>query len=124
MRSLPEWQSVNHDTPIPPRVQWRIFRAHEGKCACCGRMIGPGERWQLDHIIALANGGAHRESNLQPLLFMHHLLKTRQDVAIKARNYRKALKHVGIKAKRFTRPLIGTRASGWKRKMDGTIEKR
>ena len=63
---------------IPPRVQWKIFQAFDGKCACCGRIIGPGERWQLDHIIALANGGEHREGNLQPLLFMHHLLKTKR----------------------------------------------
>ena len=35
------------------------------KCALCGRVIGPGDRYHVDHIIPVARGGRHEEGNLQ-----------------------------------------------------------
>jgi hypothetical protein len=36
-----------------------------------------GDKWQLDHIVALINGGEHRESNLAPILDAEHKAKTK-----------------------------------------------
>lgn len=110
-REVEEWIGATDDTKAPPRVHLRIFLKADGRCSCCNRRIGPTEQWQLDHIVALINGGENRESNLQPLLTEHHLAKTRKDVAEKALTYRKRVKHLGIR--RAGRTIPG-------RKFDGT----
>jgi 5-methylcytosine-specific restriction protein A len=65
-RSVPEWIGKTDDTPPPPRVRLRVFEAHNGKCHLTGRKIGPADQWDVDHVLALANGGENRESNLAP----------------------------------------------------------
>ena len=114
MRALPEWQGSTPDAAIPPRVRLRIFERFGGKCMCgCLRKILPGERWELDHIRALINGGAHAENNLCPLLVEHHKRKTKDDVAIKTYNYKRRLAHAGIKQRKRW-PMPGSRDSAWK----------
>lgn len=96
-RTVPEWRGATDDAPIPPRVRLRVFQKFDGNCASCTRTLFPGH-WACDHIIALANGGKHAESNLQPLCDVPcHAAKTGADVAEKSRVYRKAAKHAGIK---------------------------
>jgi 5-methylcytosine-specific restriction protein A len=114
MRSLPEWHGSTPDAAVPPRVRLRVFERFDGTCMCgCFRKILPGERWELDHVYALINGGKHVESNLCPLLTEHHKRKTKDDVAIKAYHYKRRLAHAGIK-RRKSRPMPGSRDSGWK----------
>lgn len=121
-RSVPEWWGKTDDTPIPDRVRLRVFERHNGICHRVGRKIRVGELWECDHIIALAIGGEHCESNLAPILKDAHKEKTREDVALKAKIYRKKAAHLGLKKSR--NPMMGSKASGWKRKMDGTVVKR
>lgn len=122
-RSTPEWIGKTPDTPVPPHVRVRIFDAHGGKCHIAKRKIKPGEPWDLDHIKALINGGENRESNMAPALRDKHREKTAADVAEKSRIYRKRAKDIGVTLRR-SRPMPGSRASGLKRKMDGTVERR
>ena len=72
----------------------------------------PGDAWDLDHIVALVNGGAHRESNLAPALRSEHRKKTAADAKQKAKNDRVRKKHLGIKKPRTIR--------SWRR-FDGTV---
>jgi hypothetical protein len=65
-RSIPEWIAKHDDQAVPPRVRLRVFAAHDGICHISGRKIAAGERWELEHKVALCNGGQHRESNLAP----------------------------------------------------------
>jgi len=68
--------------------------------------------WDCDHIVALINGGEHRESNLAPALREKHLEKTAADVREKSITARKRAKHLGIKKpSRFP----GSRDSAWKK---------
>lgn len=94
-RSVPEWIASSPDAAIPPRVRLRVFQAHGGRCHLSGRLIRPGDQWDADHIIALINGGQHRETNLAPALREVHREKTADDVAIKSKTYRMAAKHAG-----------------------------
>jgi 5-methylcytosine-specific restriction endonuclease McrA len=72
----------------------------------------------MDHIVALVNGGSHRESNLAPALRSEHRRKTAQDVAQKSKDYRVRAKHNGIKKpSRFP----GSRDSKFKKRMDGSV---
>lgn len=100
MRAVPEWVGASPDSTPPPRVRLRIFDRDGGVCHISGRKIRAGEAWQLDHKIALCNGGLNVESNLAPALTAPHKAKTAQDVAEKAIIYRKRAKHLGIAPKR------------------------
>ena len=96
-RSVPEWIGKTDDAKVPPRVRLRIFEREGGICHLSKRKIQPGEKWELDHIVALINGGEHRESNLAPALVQPHREKTRKDVAAKAKSARVRSKHLGIR---------------------------
>ena len=121
MRSVDEWIGKTDDDPIPPRVRLRIFERAGGVCHLSGRRIRPGEEWECEHVLALCNGGEHRESNLAPALVAPHREKTKEDRRIKARNDRIRKRHVGIRRK-STMP--GSKDSPFKRKLDGTIVRR
>lgn len=112
-RSTEEWIGTTDDSAIPPRVRMRVWERAAGKCQGCTRKLRPGEDWQADHVIALINGGANRESNLRLLCDWCHKAKTAQDVAQKAEAARIRAKHVGIK-KKSGRPMPGSRDSKWK----------
>lgn len=122
-RAVAEWIGKTDDTKIPDRVRLRVFLAHDGICHLSGRKIGPADKWDMDHVIALINGGEHRESNLAPALRGKHREKTAEDVALKAKAASIRQRHLGIpKAK--SRPMPGTRASGIRKRMNGTVERR
>jgi len=95
-RDVPEWIGKTPDTKIPPRVRLRVFDAHGGRCYLSGRKIMPGDKWDLDHKIALINGGENRESNLAPALRAPHREKTAADVAEKSKVERIRQKHLGV----------------------------
>jgi len=122
MRSVPEWIGKSDDSPVPLRVRLRIFDRCGGICHLSGRKIRPGDAWDCDHIVALSNGGAHREYNLAPALKEPHKVKTKQDVALKAKINRKRAYHLGLKKK--SRPIPGSKASGLKKGFDGIVRKR
>lgn len=111
-REVPEWRGKTDNDPIPPRVRLRVFHRHNGICHLSGRRIQAGDAWDIDHVVALANGGEHRESNLGPALRDKHREKTARDVAEKAKNDRVRKRHIGIK-----KPRTMTR---WRR-FDGSI---
>lgn len=106
-RALPEWIGKTDDSKVPDRVRLRIFEREGGACWISGRKITPADKWDLDHKVALINGGEHRESNLFPALRDKHREKTRQDVAEKAASARVRQKHLGI------RPAPTMRSAGF-----------
>lgn len=112
-RSVPEWIAPNDDAAIPPRVKLRVWERCGGKCALTGRKLSVGDAYDFDHIIALANGGQHREANLQVVSRDAHKAKSREDVARRAKADRIRKRHLGLQEK-----SRGFRA--W-RKFDGTI---
>lgn len=120
-RSVKEWIGMTDDTPVPPRVRLRVFESFGGTCQECKLKIS-GKRWICDHDLALILGGENRESNLRPIHEACDKSKTAKDVAIKSKNYRVRAKAAGIKLKR-SRLIPGSRGSGFRKKMDGTVIK-
>lgn len=116
-RSTEKWIGKTDDTPVPPRVRLRQFERDGGCCCTCGVKIRPGMAWQCDHVVAIINGGANDEDNLQTLCGGCHKAKTAADVAQKAKSARIRARHVGAARPKSTMP--GSRASGWKRTMRG-----
>lgn len=123
MRSVSEWIGKNDDSRIPNRVRIRVFERYGGCCYRSGSRIFAGDKWAIDHIIALANGGRHAETNLAPILVQPHKEKTKADRKIQSKIYKIKKRHLGLnKPKR--KPMMGTKASGWKRTMSGKWERR
>lgn len=119
-RTVPAWVGKTNDAKIPPRVRLRVIDRQGGKCGTCNRKLGMcGEAIEIDHVVALINGGQHHEANLQALCGMCHAAKTRQDVATKAKTASVRKKHLG--QKETTSPLPGGRKSKWKRKIGGGV---
>lgn len=116
-RSVPEWIGSSPDAKIPPRVRARVFLAHQGRCHISGRQIMPGDAWDCDHVVALINGGEHRESNLAPALRDAHRAKTAEDVADKSKVARIRAKHLGLHKPKSRLP--GSKSSPFKAKIGG-----
>lgn len=100
-----------------------IFTAAGGRCHICeGKIDGVREKWEIEHIISLENGGSNGDDNLAPAHVGCHRTKTRDDRASAAKGRRIYAKHNGLYRPRSVMP--GSRASKWKRKIDGTTVRR
>lgn len=113
-REVPEWIGKHPDQAIPPRVRARVFERYNGICYLSKRKIMAGDKWEIEHVIAIINGGEHRENNMAPALADKHRDKTRDDMALKAKIHRTRNKHIGIAKpktrgfdKRFTKGFDG-----------------
>lgn len=105
-RAVSEWIGKTPDAKVPPRVRLRIWNRENGVCHLSARKILTGDKWDLDHKIALVNGGEHRESNLFPALRDKHREKTKKDVAEKAKVAAMQAKHIGVASEK---PKIANR---------------
>jgi hypothetical protein len=93
-----------------------------GRCEVCTRKLFVGDIF-YDHIDPDGLTGAPVAANCQVLCRTCHAVKTRVDVANIARAKRREAAHLGIRST-AKRPLPGTKASGWRKRMSGQAEKR
>ena len=101
----------------------KLFALHDGVCVLCKSKIdGVRERWIDEHIIPLSRGGSNEMDNRGPAHEKCAIEKTKFDKAGLAKDRRIYAKNIG--AVRSKQPMAGSRASGWKRKMNGTWERR
>lgn len=115
-RSVKEWIGKTDDSQPPTSVRLRVFQKHDGICHISGRKIIAGEKWELEHIKALADGGENRESNLAPALVIPHRQKTAEENKSRAKVKRKASKHFGA-----IRKAKWPMQRRYKQKIDGTV---
>lgn len=112
MRSTAEWVGKTDDSRPPAYVRLRVFNKYDGRCYLSGAIIRVGDDWELEHILAICNGGENREGNMAPALVAPHKDKTKADRRIKAKNDRVRKKHIGIKKARTIK--------SWRR-FDGSV---
>lgn len=86
--NLKEWIGKDDNAKVPGYVKLRVFNKYNGICYLSGVVIRAGMDWELEHIVALCNGGEHRENNFAPALVAPHKIKTKQDRSIKKKNDR------------------------------------
>jgi 5-methylcytosine-specific restriction endonuclease McrA len=121
-RSVEEWRGATPDSKIPPHVRLRVFERFDGICQITRRKIRAGDAWAIDHIVPLADGGSHCETNLVPVLEIAHRQKTGQENTERAKVRAVKSKHFNIRSEKA--PMPGSRKSKWKRTMDGrTVER-
>jgi 5-methylcytosine-specific restriction endonuclease McrA len=77
------------------------------------------DRPEFDHIIALRDGGENRETNFHAICRAAHATKTAREAKDRARVNSLKAKHLGYERK-ASQPMPGSKASKWKRRMDGT----
>jgi 5-methylcytosine-specific restriction endonuclease McrA len=87
-RAVPEWIATHDDQAIPRLVKARIWARCEGKCALTGKKLTPADKPEFDHIVPLADGGEHRETNLQLVSGEAHKAKTKAEAPQRAKERR------------------------------------
>ena len=96
----------------------------EGGLVRCNTPINLGN-FHYDHIDPdyFSKDGSGELSNCQVLCKLCHRDKTKRDVKLIAKS--KRIQDKRIKARKPKgRPMPGTKRSGWRKRMDGTVEKR
>jgi 5-methylcytosine-specific restriction endonuclease McrA len=79
---------------MTPQRALRIFQAADGRCHICERKLGPADDWEVEHVIALENGGTDDDANLAPACSWCHADKTTDDHAQAGHGRRMAVRHV------------------------------
>lgn len=98
------------------------FQRANGRCECgCGVKIIAGEV-EYDHIIEVALGGTNDLENCRVMRSKCHRSKTSTRAAPLAKSKRIAERNMGLR--KTPRPMPGSKASGLKKKFDGTVERR
>lgn len=100
-RTVPEWIGKSDDSKIPDHVKLRIWAREDGRCYLTGAKIRPGDKYEFEHVIALAlwtgEGHGNRESNIRLALKEAHKAKTASDRKVQAKSDRVRKKHLGIR---------------------------
>ena len=104
---------------ISPMRRLKLFEDAGGICYLCGLKIQAGQLWDVEHRIPLALGGADNETNMSPAHKSCHAPKTVEDFGRIAKAKRQKAKHFGMN--RPSNPMPGSRASKWRKRMDGTV---
>lgn len=71
-----------------------LFARCDGRCANCTRKLGPSDKWDADHILALERGGTNAADNWQVLCSWCHTPKTADDHAAAGHIRRANVRHV------------------------------
>jgi hypothetical protein len=105
---------------MSPMRRLRIFEAHAGRCVLCEQRIKAGDTWTVEHIRPLGLGGEDEDYNCGPAHEACRRLKDKTDLASIAKAKRIKARHFGI-PRTVTSTMPGSRASKWKRKMNGEV---
>lgn len=106
---------------LSPTRRLRIFEDANGLCHICEQKIF-GKGWEVEHVIPLALGGADDGSNMRPAHTDCHGKKTKTDNASWSKAKRMKAKHYGIR--RSSNPIMGSKGTPWRRRMNGQTERR
>lgn len=124
-RAVEEWIGKTPNSKIPEEVGIRIFMRYGGKDGKTGQRLVPG-CFQFDHITADALKRTRIQSIEEGLHVcgVHHKVKTHNHDRPKIRKAKRIDEsRAGIKP-RFSRPMPGSKASGWKKLMSGEVVRR
>lgn len=111
---------------LSPRQRLRIWERDKGVCCLCDVKIdGVREKWIIEHKRALELGGEDVEENMGPAHQDCADEKTNGPNGDHARAAKaKRVKRANLGLKKSKNPLPGSRATKWKRKMDGSVVRR
>ena len=108
---------------FPNRVKALAFERANGQCEKCTARLVVG-KFAYDHVIADALGGEPTLENCAVLCVSCHGEKTPSDTTMAAKIKRIRRKQVAGIKRQTSRPLMGTKASGWRKPFNGPPERR
>lgn len=104
------------------KVKLDAFQRAAGRCEECTAHLVPG-KYQYDHVTPDGLGGKPTLENCKVVCTACHGAKTaKEDVPRMAKADRQRAKLMD--GKKSKRPMPGSKASGWRKRMDGTVERR
>jgi 5-methylcytosine-specific restriction protein A len=92
-----------------------------GCCEACGAKLKVGEG-EYDHILPNELGGEPTADNCRLICMVCHKAKTAEDIRRIRKADRQRDRHSGA-LKPSSRPVLGSRASGVRKRMDGSVER-
>jgi 5-methylcytosine-specific restriction protein A len=108
---------------FPDKIKALAFERAKGHCERCTARLAVG-KIQYDHVIADALGGEPTLENCAVLCASCHGIKTPSDTTKAAKVKRTTRKLVAGIGKRSSRPIPGSKASGWRKPFNGPPERR
>lgn len=61
------WRRKTERSRVTPSVRYRIMMRDGFRCCVCGRSASSGVELEVDHVVAISNGGNSDDDNLQTL---------------------------------------------------------
>lgn len=108
---------------LTPKQRAKLFIDRKGICCWCGGKIKVGEPWIDEHWNPLWRNGDNADSNRGVAHTHCAKEKTKQEATARAKGRRVAAKHMGAWQSKG-KPMPGTKRSGWKKKLNGQVERR
>ena len=93
---------------MTPQRVLKIYLAANGRCHVCGLKLPPGTDYEVDHIIALENGGTDDDNNLAPAHIDCHKGKSEDDHGVASHGRKMA-------AKLYVPYRFHKQSKGWRR---------
>lgn len=118
------WMIPEDRKPLTRKQRAELFLRADGKCEnkdCGARLTAKG--WQADHDEELWMGGSNDIANYRALCVPCHKLKTKKMGVQRAKERRVRDKFTGS-WKPKSRPMAGTKASGWKKPFNSPAHRR
>ena len=112
------FEAHRHDGPLGPK---RYLTCHVCKCeidTVCNK-----SGWHADHIRRWADDGEDTDENVWPICPECHAPKSANDTTEIAKGKRQGANHYGLREKRGA-VMPGSKRSKWRKRMDGTVERR
>lgn len=110
------WHHIKRLT-LSPQKRAKLFLERSGRCHRCERLIRPGDKWIVEHYLALENGGSNDWHNLTITCDWCKPDKDREDHGTAAKSRRVATKHI-VPSEQRVKQKSGFR--GW-RKFNGDV---
>lgn len=117
--------AVEPRKPLSPKQKLQMFVRHNGICCVCGCKINAVKEAWDEHVNPLWLEGDNAAENRAPAHERCAKEKSGKEAGARAKVRAVAEKHFGAKkGPKKGRPLPGTKASGLRKRMDGTVERR
>lgn len=120
------WEPMDPRTKLTRKQIAELFLRQDGRCPLCGQKLQtkghePVE-FNDEHMLARWRGGSEATSNRALVCRPCARGKTSEEAPELAKMKRVRDKHIG--AKRSQNPLPGSKASGWRKPLNGPAERR
>ena len=112
--------------PLTDQERVQLFLEKGGRCHRCTRKIMHGEKWYDEHVHSLGTGGSNKWFNRDVTCKNCFPIKNAEDAKKLAKGRAVAVSRIIPPSQRQKkgRPMPGSKRSGFRKRMDGTVERR